>query len=515
MTDAFERIWKKNFVEDDNSLVDGIRNLATTYFDTTSEFNKTHAHKVSHPSFQTVKGKSWQESVKQLMGSEKFEKMAGQESLLRQFIKTSVGAGVQGEISVATTVAGALTDFVLDTALDHFKTQPVEEIYERGAWVIVFRGHNHDKTKRLNELRAETAMFGDYDDVMQKDEETKMYSPGFYVNKVGAQHQHIVYVFDTNEPMTMDYREIRLVTDPATKMKYDMDSGMTEIRELFFLRAEKDNIKYAKAQVGDEVIFRNKKYVVTQGSPDTLWLKSPDTNDMIQVDPQQVEIGPREHWSAQTPSQFRTVAFTFSLGDYAYRPITVSDHTPTRRARAVLCCIRYCEGDNAEVVDAWDGHQSEVEANALVKPPFVVRRLLDNSHFAQFKKAVLSGQDGMYTQLSNHSEFEDVCYGYDTQFKFTSAHVLGSAQQATQAKRRDFRQIAGPNDIYAEIEEERLPQQQPHRDLRPDYYQPQPDRVYQEVNESNPLTPPAAERGYVPTEFFTVVGAFLTLLLIL
>ena len=279
--------------------------------------------------------------------------------------------------------------------------------------------------------------------------------------------------------------------------------------------------------------------MVTRGSQDTLWIKHCDTNDMIEVDPQQVELGPREHWTAQTPSQFRTVAFTFSLGDYAYRPITVSDTTlPTRRARAVLCCIRYCEGDTAEVVDAWDGHQSEVEANTLVKPPFAVRRLLDNAHFAQFKKAVLAGQDGMFTQLSHHSEYEDVCFGYDTQFKFSSAHVLGSAVKATQATHRDFRQIAGPeyialatepaeqarrrdirsvgfDDIYAEVEAERLPTQPPHRDLRPDY-PGQPDRVYQEVRESNPIHPaPVTTEGYVPTEFFTVVGAFLTLLLIL
>ena len=51
----------KALVEDDSSLFDGIKNLALSYFDTTSEANK-HGENKPHFSFQTIKGEGWSDA---------------------------------------------------------------------------------------------------------------------------------------------------------------------------------------------------------------------------------------------------------------------------------------------------------------------------------------------------------------------------------------------------------------------------------------------------------------------
>ena len=50
------------YVEDDTTLLGGIKNLAMSYFDTTSETNQ-HGSSKPHFSFQTVKGEEWKEAV--------------------------------------------------------------------------------------------------------------------------------------------------------------------------------------------------------------------------------------------------------------------------------------------------------------------------------------------------------------------------------------------------------------------------------------------------------------------
>ena len=173
-------------VHDSTDLVDGIANLATTYFDTTSHWNDHHkGAKMKHFSFQTVKGLDWKDAVTKMLAGETFTKESGEESILKTVVKQSIGFGVAGEVNVSQAIVGALTDFVIDSAVEHFKKPAVQEVYEKGAWVIVFRGHDHSKTKRTNELYSETAMFGDFDDVLQHDEEAKLYSPGFYISRAG------------------------------------------------------------------------------------------------------------------------------------------------------------------------------------------------------------------------------------------------------------------------------------------------------------------------------------------
>ena len=60
-------------VEDDTTLYSGIKNLALSYYDTTSAFNKIAESSVyktakKHFDFQTVKGLDWQQAVGKIMG---------------------------------------------------------------------------------------------------------------------------------------------------------------------------------------------------------------------------------------------------------------------------------------------------------------------------------------------------------------------------------------------------------------------------------------------------------------
>ena len=135
--------------------------------------------------------------------------------------------------------------------MDAFSGKPhVVERYEEGAFVYIDRGRDHSKLRKANELRAETAMFGDYDDTMQEFEARQLYSPGFYVEYVHETNQHLVYAYDIEDVILMDPKKIRLVTDPVDKLKFQQDSAMTTVRELFFLREKRGTIPYPKFQVG-------------------------------------------------------------------------------------------------------------------------------------------------------------------------------------------------------------------------------------------------------------------------
>ena len=192
-------------------------------------------------------------------------------------------------------------------------------------------------------------MFQDSDDVLASNEARKLYSPGFYISQVTSSHQTVVYVYDTQQTITVSSSDVRRANS-ADSAKYDQDSGMTLIRELYFRRLKVKSIEYAKFQVGDEVVYEGNKYVVTGGDAETLHLRD-RFNNAREADPEACTAGPRDHWSAETPDQFRTVSFTFGVGDFAYRPIAAGDHPPTTRAKGVLCCIFFYNGSAVEVFD--------------------------------------------------------------------------------------------------------------------------------------------------------------------
>ena len=120
-------IVKKMEFIDDQGFASKMANLATTYFDTTSEFNRTHKQQKKHFSFQTVRGLDWKQSVAKILKTEKFQAMAGEEGILRKALKEGIGMGIMGEASAGAAIAGALTDFVVDAALSAFEQPPVTQ----------------------------------------------------------------------------------------------------------------------------------------------------------------------------------------------------------------------------------------------------------------------------------------------------------------------------------------------------------------------------------------------------
>ena len=65
---ALKAITQVAAVEDDTTLYSGIKNLALSYYDTTSAFNKI-GEVAKHFDFQTVKGLDWQQAVGKIMGT--------------------------------------------------------------------------------------------------------------------------------------------------------------------------------------------------------------------------------------------------------------------------------------------------------------------------------------------------------------------------------------------------------------------------------------------------------------
>ena len=280
-------------------------------------------------------------------------------------------------------------------------------------------------------MAAETSMFQDSDEVLQQDQARRMFSPGFYVSHVSGTDEHIVYVYDTENSITVDRRKIR-AADPADELRFDTDSGMTKIRELFFHRQQLDNIQYTKFQVGDEVRYKSVDYVVTEIDQETAHLKD-RFNKTLAVDPQACTAGPRDHWTAQEPSQFRTVAFTFGVGDFAYRPVGPEDYPPVKdRARGVLCCIHYYNGTAVEVFDCWTGKQTVTMPNELVKPPLTVRQFITNQDFHTFKFRVLKSLSPEHIRLGLRSQYEEVCWGYNMTLPFVDTRVISANVTQTQ-----------------------------------------------------------------------------------
>ena len=158
-------------VEDDTSLFSGIKNLALSYFDTTSIANK---HGIDLK-------KDWASSVADILGTEK-----GKE-YMKKAIKGTI-AVAEGEASMGAAFAGYLTDFIVDRATEAFghKHAPIQEQFEEGTWVYIDRGQKVNKLHMREEMASESSMFFDSDETLTKDLRTKMFSPGFYISHVAS-----------------------------------------------------------------------------------------------------------------------------------------------------------------------------------------------------------------------------------------------------------------------------------------------------------------------------------------
>lgn len=421
---------------DETGLTEGIKNLATSYYDTLSQFNRA-GEKIKHFSFQKVKGDDWKHAVKKILGekniedlSEKGKKMLG--SVMKAGV-TGVTALADPESGIAGAVVGMLSDFVFDAAESAFETNPTE-ILEEGTWIYIDRGREHNKMRFAEEMRAETAMFGDADEELTRDEARRLYSPGFYLSKVEKTDEVVVYAYDVEEAIRVPARDVRRA-DTSDRLRFDQDIAMTEIRELFIMRQEMDNIKYAKFQIGDEVRVGSKSYVCVDADAETITLKD-EQNNILRVDPQAATAGPRSHWAAQEPEQFRTVAFTLGVGDYAYRPLSPKDSPPTDRAKGVLCVVSSYDGDNVEVRDAWTGLTSTCLPNDLVKPPLTIRKGLNYILFEIFRKRATKGLNTENICIrKDHPSGEELCWAYNLDLPFVDTRVLGGHRTQTQATR--------------------------------------------------------------------------------
>lgn len=420
-------------VLDETSLYDGMRNLATSYYDTVSQFNRVAEIPKQHFSFQKVKGMDWKHAVKKLLGEKAIEDLSesGKKMLsgvMRAGI-TGVTALADPESTIAGAVIGMLSDYVFDAASSAFELEP-EETLEQGTWVYIDRGKEHNKMRFAEEMRAEVSMFGDDDEILQKDEARQLFSPGFFIAKIDKTDEAVVYAYDVEEPMHVPYSKVRKAST-SDRLRWDNDVAMTEIRELFFLRKDMNNIPYCKFQIGDEVLVNGAKYVCIGGDAETLRLQSED-NKIIEVDPQAATAGPRDHWSSTAPNQFRTVAFTITVGDYVYRPLQAKDDPPTDRATGVLCVVSFYDGKSVEVRDAWTGATSSCLPNDLVKPPLKARKGLNYVQFEIFRKRAIKRMNTMNLKIvSHHPSGEDLCWGYEMTLPFVDTRVISDDRQQT------------------------------------------------------------------------------------
>ncbi len=301
---------------------------------------------------------------------------------------------------------------IIDSATDAFsQDKPVQEQFEEGTWIYIDRGKKQTKQHHDQEMVGETSMFFDSDDVLVTNTAREYYSPGFYINHVHGTNNHLVYSFDIEGPIAVNYHDVREAT-AADKKKFDQNEDLTLIRELFFLRDERDNLQTTKFQVGDEVIFGKDAYSVLAIDQETATLKDVN-NNVVNVDPQACTAGERTHWTSQAPGMFRTAEFTFAPGDFAYREIELDDIVPTKRAAGLLTCIRRLSDATVEAVDVWIGKLVTLDPQRLLKPPLPVKRYLDTSSFHTFRREVLNGYDQSTPGVIHQAKYEEVCYGYD------------------------------------------------------------------------------------------------------
>lgn len=420
MTDFFER--------DDGSLTQGLANLATRYFDTTSEYNRTHQDKKKHIDFQQFNGRPWSEIVKSILGGEgamqdMFETGT---SVLKQTIKT--GATVltdSTEVASGTFLIGALTDLVIDEAVDMFKKKiEIFETYEKGQWIYIDRGKEQSKEKMIAELNAESALFGDYDSVLEADQATRMYSPGFYIEGLPSTSQHVVYAFDTQESLTVTDGKVRAIREKPTLVKFDNDEAMTTIRELYLVKQARVDQQYYPYQIGDEVIHDGKLYVVRLNDENGVIIKNKITDKTLRVDQQSLKPGPRSHWQTQKEGDFRTAVGTFSRGTFAYRRIQPGDKPPNKsRAKGVLCIVSYRSEEKVQVIDCWDASFTTTGVNDIIQPTIECRKQMHNYEpFKRLQRAVIH-QEPLYGLELNKTDYEWLCWGYEQKIPFSDINV--------------------------------------------------------------------------------------------
>jgi len=414
-------------VQEDNDLFSGIKNLAVNYFDTTSQHNK-HGKRKKHMSFQTVRGEDWSDAVADILKETPIGKaLGGGTDMVKKGIKGAINiAG--GEATLGATMVSELIDFIVDKAVDSFSTtQPVQEDFEPGTWVYIDRGKQVSKLHQREELAAESSMFMDSDDVLTKDVATRLYVPGFYVQHVQDTNVSIVYAFDKEEPMQVAYSHVRKAS-AEDSLAFEENEGMTMIRELYFLRENKDNIKYCKFQRGDEVIVEGEPYSVVSAEVDRLVIQDPDGNQLT-VAPQAATKGESSHWRPIEP--FRNAEFTFSQGDFAYRQITAQDETPWK-ANAILCVVRALKTETkCVVVDVFTDEQTVWDPRTLVKPPLQTRRMIEASEgFRIFKRSVIQGREGLGSGIGHSSDDESLCFAYGTTIEFPQVNLWGAPVEA-------------------------------------------------------------------------------------
>jgi hypothetical protein len=423
-------------VEDDTSLYNGIKNLALSYFDTTSAFNKVAESSLyktakKHFDFQTVKGLDWQEAVGKIMGEDNIKEFGESgKNMVKTALKMGVGE-MAGEFSLGQTVISTLADMIIDSATEAFSSEkPVQEQFLEGTWIYIDRGKKQTKQHKREEMWAESSMFGDSDDVLTSDSAREFYSPGFYINHVHGTNNHLVYSFDVEQPLAVNFQDVREAT-AEDKKRYDRDERLTLIREMFFLRDERDNLKTTKFQIGDEALFGKDSYTVIAIDQETATLKDPD-NNVINVDPQACTKGELTHWTSQAPGMFRTAEFTFAPGDFAYREIQSDDVTPTKRAAGILTCIRALVETYVCCVDVWTGKEVKIDPQRLLKPPLPVKRYLDTNSFHTFRREVLHGYDQSIPGVLHQEKHEEVCYAYDQLLAFPVVQTVMTTPSAVQ-----------------------------------------------------------------------------------
>ena len=418
-------------VQEDRDLWSGIKNIASSYFDTTSQHNK-HGEAKEHFSFQTVRGEAWQDAVTDILKDNPITKKIGGTDGLKKGLKGAINlAG--GEATLTSTIVEELIDFVVDKALETFgQPTPVQEDFEEGTWIYIDRGKHVTKLHERQELAAESSMFQDSDDVLTQDVATRKFVPGFYVQHVEETNVSIVYAFDTEQPMEIAYSKIRRAT-PEDSVAFDDNESMTLIRELYFLRENKDNVPYCKFQLGDEVIVKGEPYTVIKAEADAITCEDVDGN-RITVDPQAATKGESDHWRATEPGMFKNAEFTFTPGDFAYREIVAEDETPSWKATGVLCCVQAIKSnERVAIVDVWTGKPRMWDPRTIIKPPMVIRRALEqNLRMKLVKKHTISGTESLAGELAgpHHADIESWCFGYGTTMEFPRVDLWGAPVQA-------------------------------------------------------------------------------------
>ena len=85
---------RKPLIVDETNLYEGMKNLATGYFDTISEFNRPQTDK-PHFSYQTVKDLDWGDAVKRILGDKKIKDVLEKgKSMLAEVGKVGIGAAI-------------------------------------------------------------------------------------------------------------------------------------------------------------------------------------------------------------------------------------------------------------------------------------------------------------------------------------------------------------------------------------------------------------------------------------